>query len=95
MEAAFFDGRHRRDATRAQHWLKKVERGQLEEQTHLRAEAAVLLAEGRCLAAAEKVEAALTALPQSTDPGGALAEEDWLNDLEAEVHRVLNKCRAE
>jgi hypothetical protein len=91
VEAAFFEGRHRRDARRAQHWFDMVQRGQLEEQTRLRAEAAVLLAEGRCLEAAEKVEAALTALPRSADPGGALAEEDWLNDLEVEVHRVLNR----
>ncbi|HEV3117590.1 MAG TPA: hypothetical protein VGY58_11080 [Gemmataceae bacterium] len=95
VEAAFFEGRHRLDAKRARHWFKKVERGQMEEQTCLRAEAAVLLAEARCVEAAEKVQAALAALPHSADPGGALAEENWLNDLEAEVHRVLSPSRAE
>ena len=84
VEAAFFEGRYRRSATRARQWLEQVKPGQVEEQTRLRGEAAVLLAEGLCVEAAEKVQAALTVLPQSADPGGALAEADWLNDLQTE-----------
>ena len=67
--------------------LEQVKQGQVEEQTRLRGEAAVLLAERRCVEAADKVQAALAALPQSADPGGALAEEDWLNDLRIESAR--------
>jgi hypothetical protein len=64
-----------------------VKPGQVEEQTLLRAEAAVLLAEERYVEASETVQRALTALPQSADPGGALAEKDWLDDLHTESAR--------
>jgi hypothetical protein len=84
VEAAFFEGRYRSSATRARQWLEQVKHGQVEEQTRLRGEAAVLLAEGRRVEASEKVQAALAALPQSADPGGALAETDWLNHLRTE-----------
>jgi hypothetical protein len=78
LEAAHFEARHRHNATAARQCLEKRLEGTVEEQTRLRAEAATLLAEERHAEAADKVEAALTMLPRSTDPGGAIAEKDWL-----------------
>jgi hypothetical protein len=81
LEAAYFEGRYRHNAAGAREWLQQAQRGQVESQTRLRAEAAVLWAEGRFADAAAKVQEGLAVLAQSADPGGALAEEDWLKDV--------------
>jgi hypothetical protein len=88
IEAAYYEGRYRKNARLARSWYYRVEHGRSEEHTRLRAEAAVLMAEGRYAESAIKVRAALHAVVRSKDPGGALAEGEWLKDLLAE----LEKC---
>jgi hypothetical protein len=81
LEAAYFEGRYRHNAAVAREWLQQAQGGQVEQQTRLRAEAAVLWAEGRFADAATKAKEGLAVLPQSADPGGAIAEGDWLRDI--------------
>ncbi|HMC88172.1 MAG TPA: M50 family metallopeptidase [Gemmataceae bacterium] len=81
LEAAYFVGFHRRDPVQARAWLIKSAGGQVEKQTRLRAEAAVLLAEGRCEEAAAVALQGLAAAPESADPGGAIAEAEWLENI--------------
>jgi hypothetical protein len=88
VEAAFFDARYRQNAAAAQRWLEQVARDSRELHTYLRAESAVLLAEGRAAEAAAAAEAGLAALPQSKDPGGALAEGELLEGI------LRDSCKA-
>src|SRR5207253_10541989 len=67
--------------SQARAWLIKSAGGQVEKQTRLRAEAAVLLAEGRCEEAAAVALQGLAAAPESADPGGAIAEAEWLENI--------------
>src|SRR5439155_9123747 len=62
-------------------WLIKSAGGQVEKQTRLRAEAAVLLAEGRYEEAAAAASQGLAAAPESADPCGAIAETEWLQSI--------------
>jgi hypothetical protein len=78
LEAAFYEGLYRRNAAAARAWLQRAPAHAAQKQTRLRAEAAVLLAEGRWEEASAKVEAGLAATADSEDPGGAIAEADWL-----------------
>jgi hypothetical protein len=61
-EAAFFQARYRRDAEAARTLLAQVGHSPLEHDTRLRAEAALLLLEGRAADAAERAREAITAL---------------------------------
>jgi tetratricopeptide (TPR) repeat protein len=81
LEAAFCEGLYRRDAAAARQWLEKATHRLAEEQTRLRAEAAVLLAEGQYAEALARAEAGIAAAPRSTDPGGRIAEADWLGQI--------------
>jgi hypothetical protein len=78
VESAFFEARYRHNAVAARRRLEQVPRDSRELHTYLRAESALLLAEGRAAEAAAAAEAGLAALPQSKDPGGALAEGELL-----------------
>lgn len=84
-EAAYFTARHRQNASTARQLLPSASGGMLEAQTRLRAEAAVLLAEGRFVESAEKARAGLAHVHKSWDKGGALAEQDWLAEI---LHRA-------
>ena len=88
VEAAYYEGRYRKNAVVARRWFDLLENGKSEEHTQLRAEAAVLFAEGKLEESATKSEAALQAAPRSKDPGGALAEADWIRGLFAELQRL-------
>jgi hypothetical protein len=87
LEAAFFEARHRRNPVAARRWLDQAPKDGVEPQTYLRAEAAVLLAEGQCQAAAAIAKAALVVLPKSADLGGAIAEKEWLESILSESKR--------
>jgi hypothetical protein len=90
VEAAYFEARHRQDAAAARQWLNQAPKDGVEPQTYLRAEAAVLLAEGRYREAAVIATAALVVLPKSADPGGAIAEKEWLESILAESRSKLS-----
>jgi hypothetical protein len=92
LEKAYFEARHRHNALEARRWLDQAPQGTIEQQTHLRAEAAVLLAEGRYKEAAEKAATALDVLLQSADPGGAIAEKEWLESILAESQRQIGQA---
>jgi Zn-dependent protease len=85
-EAAYFTAAHRRDAGAARKWLAQAQGGMVETHTRLRAEAAVLLAEGKSVEAAETARAGLETVSRSVDQGGAIAERDWLEALLNEAH---------
>jgi hypothetical protein len=89
LEKAYFEARYRHNVLDARRWLDQTPQGTIEQQTHLRAEAAVLLAEGRYKEAAEKAATALDVLPKSADPGGAIAEKEWLESILAESQRQI------
>jgi hypothetical protein len=84
LEGAFFEGFYRRHGAPAHTFLEEAKGCDVEIQTWLRAEAAVLAAEGCYAQALEKAELALAAAPRSADPGGALAEADWIRALIAD-----------
>jgi hypothetical protein len=81
IEVAYFVGFHQGDPLKARVNLERVNRSKVEEQTWLRGEAAVLGAEGKIAEALASVDAGLTAVGRSTDPGGSLAERDWLEEM--------------
>lgn len=81
VEAAFFEGLHRRDAAEARRHFDLVPEGDQEEHTRKRGEAAVLLAEQRYVEAVAAAEAAIAAAARSRDPGGAIAETEWVEDV--------------
>ena len=80
-EAAYYTAAHRRDGATARLLLAQAEGGFIETGTRLRAEAAVLLAEGKFAEAVEKAQAGLEALSHSVDKGGAIAEREWLEAI--------------
>jgi hypothetical protein len=90
LEAAYFEARHRHNAFAARRWLDQASKDGVEPQSYLRAEAATLLAEGRCKEAAIIAKAALIALPSSADKGGAIAEKEWLESILAESESKLS-----
>lgn len=82
LEAAFFEGLFRRNATTARAWMDQATGGLLvEPQSRLRAEAAVLLAEGREAEAAKGANEGLEAAQRSSYLGMAEAEADWLRAI--------------
>ncbi|MDW8328200.1 MAG: hypothetical protein RMK99_16685 [Anaerolineales bacterium] len=80
-EAAYFAARYRQDTHAARMLLEQAQGGFIEKHSRLRAEAAVLLAEGKPVESAEKARAALVEAGKSWDKGGAAAEKDWLMEL--------------
>jgi hypothetical protein len=82
LEAAYFEARHRGEPARARAWLEQAGQGLLvEPHTRLRAEAAVLLAEGDREAARARAEQGLDLLGRSFDRGYAQAQGDWLREI--------------
>lgn len=89
QEAAFFHAWHRHDAAAGRAYLEQGRGGmKLDGSTWLRAEAAVLYAEGRREGAAEAARKGLEALKQRPDRGAAQAEAEWLQE-------ILNRCMNE
>ena len=81
LEGAYFQARYRSNVAAAFGCLAESKEGNAEEQTHCRAEAALLWARGRFAEAANRAEAGLKAIPNSRDLGGRLAEKEWLEEL--------------
>ena len=85
MEAAYFWAVHRQDLAKATYWLERGTGGLVEPSARSRVEAAVLLLKGDFQEALEKIREARAHLPSSIDRGGALAEEEMLNAMEATI----------
>ncbi len=79
LEYAFFLAALRADAQSARQYLQKSAGALVEKQSILRAEAAVLFAEGNVSEAREKALQALKHSKHTFDIGGAIAEREWLN----------------
>ena len=79
LEYAFFLAALRADAQSARQYLQKSAGALVEKQSILRAEAAVLFAEGNVSEAREKAMQALKHTNHTFDVGGAIAEREWLN----------------
>jgi hypothetical protein len=84
LEAAFFEARHRRNVVAARARLEQAQSGPAERYTRLRAEAAILWAEGRYAEAAAKAEEGLATIPRSAALSNAVLESEWLNSILAE-----------
>lgn len=83
-EAAYYTARHHNQPELGREWMKRAQPGFLdEEQTRFRAEAAILSAEGHYQQALTLVEKGLEKVDSSIEPGTALAEREWLEDLRA------------
>lgn len=81
LEATYFYAFHGGDFAKAQVCWQRARGGDIEKQTWLRAEAARAFAQGEYTVAITHAEAGLTWIPHSWDPGGALAEKDWLQAI--------------
>ena len=83
-EAAYFNARYRNQASVARQWLQRARSGFHDElQTQARAEAAILISEGKPFEALAWVAKGLSILDQSLEPGIAKAEREWLEDLQS------------
>lgn len=82
LEGAYFEARHNSNVAAAFGWLAEANQEErVEEQTHCRAEAALLWARGRYEEGARRAEAGLKAISLSRDIGGSQAEKEWLEEL--------------
>ncbi len=81
LETAFFQAAYQENPEHARQMYEQARGGLAEAHTRLRAEAAVLLAEGRIEEGCYKAREALRLAPLSSDRGSAQAEMDWLAAL--------------
>jgi hypothetical protein len=81
LEKAYFLARHHADPAGARFWLDRVRRGQQAHPWQRRAEAAVLLLEGRKEEAQAQAQAGLAALQREPLSGVVQAEADWLKEI--------------
>jgi hypothetical protein len=90
VEAAYFESAYRGDAAAARAWLEEVGPSPTGVPTCAirRAEAATLLAEGKPEEARQRISEAETALSEHPAPGTAIAEQEWLRDLDRQASRV-------
>ncbi len=91
LEAIYYDAFYRGDARTAREAFSLANEGLAEEQTWLRAEAAVFFAEGRYEEAITLAKEGLDLIPRSIDPGGAISEADWLRDIVTECKRRMSR----
>jgi hypothetical protein len=80
-EAAYFSARVRKDVEAALAWLGEGDQQGAGERSALRAQAAILLADGRREAARDVAVAAAERLDLAWERGLAAAERDWLRDI--------------
>ncbi len=86
LEAAYFSARHAGDAVRARQWLSRPRSGYpVEHFVELRAEAAVLIAEGRCFEAAQRAADGLRRADACVTSGWTEMNARLLRDLESEL----------
>lgn len=83
-EAAYYTARYRHQPELARRWMKIAQPGFLdEEHTLCRAEAAILIEEGFHQQALALIEKGLKTVDQAIEPGIALAEKEWMEELKA------------
>lgn len=81
LEQAFFVALHRSDAHTAGQFFRKGAGAPVEKSTALRAEAALLFAQGQREQARHKAAEAIRQSNQSFDVGAAVAEREWLQPI--------------
>ncbi len=81
LEQAFFLALYRGDALSAERFFHKSTGALVEQSTILRAEAALLFAQGQHGQARQKAEQAIRRANQSFDRGAAIAEREWLQPI--------------
>jgi hypothetical protein len=81
LEAAFYQARHHQDPIQGRAWLARGQDGIFGPHARLRAEAAVLLAEGNPELAAQKAREGLEAVDEFYDRGLVEAEKEWLEAM--------------
>jgi hypothetical protein len=81
LEYAYFQAAHQADVATARAYLQKSHGAIVEKHSRLRAEAAVLFAEGQTTEARGKAAQALRLADHSYDSGSAAAEKEWLQRL--------------
>jgi Peptidase family M50 len=94
LEAAYFEARHRHNASAARTWLSSAKGTTADRHMRLRAESAVLLAEGRCQEAWKQAQAGLFALKRAMNTGIAQVEAEWLCEIRdlAQVRGSGDSC---
>lgn len=88
-ELAYFKARHDHDATGARICLDKAGRCELSEETRMRAEAAVLLAEHRLDEAISRASDAIAATTRSLLGASSQETIDWAASIRTEAERLL------
>ncbi|HNT75082.1 MAG TPA: M50 family metallopeptidase [Anaerolineae bacterium] len=91
LELAYFQARYRRDPEGAAESLKKGAGGFVEAHTRARAKAAVALSKGDLQEAITAIDLALSQIDRSMDRGGAIAEKEWLLELQTQAHCLANE----
>jgi hypothetical protein len=86
-EAAYLIARRHKDVETALQWLGESRSAQVERHLRLRAEAAILLADGRRPEARDLAQAAAEGLDEIWERGLASAEREWLGELIAAASR--------
>ncbi|MCB8944632.1 MAG: hypothetical protein H6658_12855 [Ardenticatenaceae bacterium] len=81
LEKAYFLAHHRRNVDDARHWFEQVRQRRGIRPLQQRAEAAILLAEGKYEAAQALAASGLATLQQEVPTGMVLAESDWCRDI--------------
>jgi hypothetical protein len=81
LEAAFYQARYCQDPVQGETWLKRGRDGLFGPHTRLRAEAALLLAQGQPELAAQKAREGLHAAAEFYDRGLAEAEAEWMEAI--------------
>ncbi len=85
LERAYFQARYGNDPQAAAESLKKGAGGFVEAHTRARSQAAVALANGDLEAAMAAVDRGLSRIDRSMDRGGAIAEKEWLLELQEQL----------
>lgn len=93
LEQAFFRARYEGDGNGAKESLEKGSGGYVEAHTRARAEAAVALANGDLPQAMTAIAHGLSQIDRSMDRGGAIAEKEWLLELQAQARRLSDSDR--
>lgn len=88
LEAAFYQAHHCQDPVQGRNWLKRGRDGIFGPHIRLRAEAAVLLAEGQPVLAAQKAREGVSATTMFYDRGLAQAEAEWMQAIVLQAGRA-------
>jgi hypothetical protein len=88
LEAAFYQARYCQDPSQGRDWLQRGREGLFGPHNRLRAEAAVLLAEGQPALAAQKAREGLESAAEFFDRGLAEAEAEWMQAILFQAEQV-------